>query len=149
MFKYWNLIILCFALTSCKSQDKKLEIMEIGLYFYPSSGGDVIYSVDIKDYSLVVKNHAPLDTTKLTDYKGTLSKTDIDSISNFTRNLIYRETFDNEIVLDSWRLVLKVNGRKMYEKTDFSIKDLPKDVKNLVKYLMKISPVEIDLYGFS
>ncbi len=123
--------------------------MEIGLYFYPSSGGDVIYSVDIKNDSIIAKNHEPLDTTKLNDYKGTLSKSDIDSINNFTRSLIYRETFDNEIILDSWRLVLKVNGRKIYEKSKVSIKDLPKDVRNLVKYLIKISPVEIDLYGFS
>lgn len=159
MIKFWYLVFFYFVIMSCNSQDKKIisnnfqKIHEgsrkINLYFYPSSGGEMIYSLEVKNDSLIVKNHEPLYPKRINYSKELLSKSQLDSLNKLAKKLIYRKTFTNEVVLDSWRVVLKVDDKKIYEKTDFSIEELPEDVKNIVNYLRRISPVKIELYGFS
>ena len=50
---------------------------------------------------------------------------------------------------DAWGVTLIINNRIVYEVGDFSFELPPNEVKNLIKYLVDLSAIKIDLYGFS
>ena len=124
--------------------------MEIGLKFYPTGViEDVRYSITVKKDSLFVKNHFPRTDIDSSSYKVELTESHKDSIKYLTSKIVNTVKNEQPSVLDTWGVTLIVNGKIIYEDDDFSIQGNPKELKDLIRYLIKISPLKIDLYGFS
>lgn len=81
-------------------------------------------------------------------YKGKITKDKIEEIENITSRL-KPDNIEPDIILDSWRIELIINGITYYNKTKVTKETLPKDIRQLLYILIKNSTVDIDLYDFS
>ena len=142
------LILLLMMIFSCNPQEsnghkKENPILKIEYNFYPSSGGEPIYRVLYCDEEVVVENLEHSQT-----YKGKITKDKIEEIENITSKL-KPDNIEPDIILDSWRIELIINGITYYNKTKVMKDTLPKDIRQLLYILIKNSTVDIDLYDFS
>ena len=81
-------------------------------------------------------------------YKGKITKDKIEEIERITSRL-KPNNIETDIILDSWRIELIINGITYYNKTEVTKETLPKDIRQLLYILIKNSTVDIDLYDFS
>ena len=81
-------------------------------------------------------------------YKGKITKDKIEEIERITSKL-KPNNIEPDIILDSWRIELIINGITYYNKTKVTKDTLPKDIRQLLYILIKNSTVDIDLYDFS
>lgn len=153
-------IILLFfyslCLMSCHSQEKRDEMSKsekqknsIILEFYPTGViEDVRYSISVISDSLIVKNYFPINTKDQREYVALLSNNQINKIDTLVSaiKMQYRNT---DTLEDTWGVTLMINNQVVYEVSDFSFKLPPNEVKNLINYLVSLSAIKIDLYGFS
>ena len=142
------LILLLLLIFSCNPQEgnrhkKENSILKIEYNFYPSSGGEPIYRVLYFDEEVVVENLEHSHT-----YKGKITKDKIEEIEKITSRL-KPNNIEPDIILDSWRIELIINGITYYNKTKVTKETLPKDIRQLLYVLIKNSTVDIDLYDFS
>lgn len=144
--------------TSCQgqgsnSQGEQKEIdrmMNLTLIFYPTGViEDVRYSIKIEGDSFIVRNHSPRDAEKLDTHNGKLSKEEKEKVQRLVQALEPEQKGSSEISEDTWSAKLTIDGKTYYEKSDFSLQKAKREYKELFEYLIKLSPVEIDLYGFS
>ena len=141
------LILLLMLIFSCNPQEsnehKEDSMLKIEYNFYASSGGEPIYRVLYCDEEVVVENLEHSHT-----YKGKITKDKIEEIENITSRL-KPNNIEPDIILDSWRIELIINGIIYYNKTKVTKETLPKDIRQLLYVLIKNSTVDIDLYDFS
>jgi hypothetical protein len=149
MRKYILMCLLLFLVMTCNSQEKPVDDLKLETYFYPSSGGGAIYSIELKNDSLIVKNHEPINKSENSLFIKKLSNEELNNLSQIVDLVKKRENVQPEIVLDSWRVEVKVNGVTVYDESDVRIKTLPEDIKRLINFLTKNSTVKIELYDFS
>ena len=141
-------ILILLLIFSCNPQEsnghkKETPILKIEYNFYASSGGEPIYRVLYCDEEVVVENLEHSHT-----YKGKITKDKIEEIENITSRL-KPNNIEADIILDSWRIELIINGIIYYNKTKVTKETLPKDIRQLLYILIKNSTVDIDLYDFS
>ena len=141
-------ILILLLIFSCIPQEshghkKETPILKIEYNFYASSGGEPIYRVLYCDEEVVVENLKHSHT-----YKGKITKDRIEEIENITSRL-KPNNIEPDIILDSWRIELIINGITYYNKTKVTKETLPKDIRQLLYILIKNSTVDIDLYDFS
>ena len=141
-------ILILLLIFSCNPQDsnghkKENTILKIEYNFYASSGGEPIYRVLYFDEEVVVENLEHSHTSK-----GKITKDKIEEIENITSRL-KPNNIEPDIILDSWRIELIINGITYYNKTKVTKETLPKDIRQLLYILIKNSTVDIDLYDFS
>ena len=150
---------------SCQIQSKSKELknmekynLNLSLLFYPSmSIESIIYSVDIINDSLIVKkNHIGNKMEyriKLTGYQYTQIRKKISAI-----NQKYNHLDDDWEHNGAWGCTLKINNQIYYESNFFSFVPQPKrigwqappeEIKLLIDYIVSLSPIPIELYGFS
>lgn len=153
-------IILLFfyslCLMSCHSQEKRDEVSQtekqkntIILKFYPTGViDDIRYSIYIIGDSLIVKNYFPINTKDQREYVALLSNNQIYKIDTLV-SAIRMQYQNTDIFEDTWGVTLMINNKVVYEVSDFSFKLPPNEVKNLINYLVGLSEIKIDLYGFS
>ena len=158
MKKKYIILLLCYSLciASCHSQEKRNEMSKsenqknsISLKFYPTGAiDDVRYSISVINDSLIVKNYFPININDKREYVTQLSNNQINKIDTLISaiKIQYRNT---DIFEDTWGITLIINNRVVYEVGDFSFKLPPNEVKNLINYLVSLSAIKIDLYGFS
>ena len=142
------LILLLMLIFSCNPQEgnghkKENPVLKIEYNFYASSGGEPIYRVLYFDEEVVVEN---LEYSYI--YKGKIAKDKIEEIEKITSKL-KPNNIEPDIILDSWRIELIINGITYYNKTKVMKETLPKDIRQLLYILIKNSTVDIDLYDFS
>ena len=141
------LILLLMLIFSCNPQEsnehKEDSMLKIEYNFYASSGGEPIYRVLYFDEEVVVENLEHSHT-----YKGKITKDKIEEIERITSKL-KPNNIEPDIILDSWRIELIINGIIYYNKTKVTKETLPKDIRQLLYVLIKNSTVDIDLYDFS
>ena len=142
------LILLLMLIFSCNPQEgnghkKENPVLKIEYNFYASSGGEPIYRVLYFDEEVVVEN---LEYSYI--YKGKIAKDKIEEIEKITSKL-KPNNIEPDIILDSWRIELIINGITYYNKTKVTKETLPKDIRQLLYILIKNSTVDIDLYDFS
>ena len=142
------LILLLMLIFSCNPQEsnghkKENPILKIEYNFYASSGGEPIYRVLYCDEEVIVENLEHSHT-----YKGKITKDKIEEIERITSRL-KPNNIEPDIILDSWRIELIINGITYYNKTKGTKETLPKDIRQLLYVLIKNSTVDIDLYDFS
>jgi hypothetical protein len=150
---YIAVLFCVVCLTSCHSQEKsdstlklKNQDISISLKFYPTGVvDDVRYSIYIINDSLIVENHT---VNKKSVYKTKLSNIQINDIDTLS-STIKTQCRSSDIVEDAWAVTLVINNKIVYEVNDFSFESPPNEIKNLINYLVSLSPIKIDLYGFS
>jgi hypothetical protein len=152
------ILLCCSCLASCHSQAKNKEMksnLNLSLLFYPSmSLEDIRYSVDIINDSLMVKKNT-IDNKeckiKLADYQCT-------EIKKMTSALTQKYDKSKNFVKGGWGCTLKVDNQVYYEDNFFTFipqsKEMgwqapPEEIKLLIEYIVSLSPIEIELYGFS
>ena len=141
-------ILLLMLIFSCNPQEsnghkKENPILKIEYNFYASSGGEPIYRVLYCDEEVIVENLEHSHT-----YKGKITKDKIEEIEKITLRL-KPNNIEPDIILDSWRIELIINGITYYNKTKVTKETLPKDIRQLLYILIKNSTVGIDLHDFS
>lgn len=152
-------IILLFLFSlyfvSCHSQEKRnvmskteKQKSEIILKFYPSGGiYDVRYSISIIGDSLFVRKN-PKCLNCPNEYIAQLSKDQINKIDTLVSAVkIKHQNADS--VEDAWGVTLMINNQIVYEVNDFSFDLPPNEIKDLIDYLVILSAIKIELYGFS
>ncbi len=150
------LLFYSLCLTSCHSQEKRNEMSKsenqknsISLKFYPTGViDDVRYSISVISDSLIVKNYFPININDKREYAAQLSNNQINKIDTLVSaiKMQYRNT---DIFEDTWGITLIINNQVIYEVGDFSFELPPNEVKNLINYLVSLSAIKIELYGFS
>ena len=139
------ILLLIFSCNPQESNGHKEEnpILKIEYNFYASSGGEPIYRVLYFDEEVIVENLEHSHT-----YKGKITKDKIEEIERITSKL-KSNNIEPDIILDSWRIELIINGITYYNETKVTKETLPKDIRQLLYILIKNSTVDIDLYDFS
>ena len=138
-------IVLSFLYSSFSYSQK----MEVQINFYPSSGGQLVYSVDLSEDSLQVRDLGSRNNISGACYKRVLTAKELKRIDQAITQVRQREVTETEIILDSWRVEVLINGQKYYNESGVRLKTLPQDISDLLKLLLKRSKVKIDLYDFS
>ncbi len=142
-------ILILLLIFSCNPQEsnghkKENPILKIEYNFYASSGGEPIYRVLYFDEEVIVENLEHSHT-----YKAKITKDKIEEIEKITSKLKPNNDIEPDIILDSWRIELIINGITYYNETKVTKETLPKDIRQLLYILIKNSTVDIDLYDFS
>lgn len=136
------LLSLFLCLAACSQRENKNEAqapVSISLKFYPI----IRYSITVNNDSLIVKNH----TEK--EHIIKLSKNQIDIINTLASNInmqyIYRDDLE-----DAWEVQMIINGKVVFEVVDFPFGIFPpNEIKDLLYYLINLSAMKIELYGFA
>jgi hypothetical protein len=133
--------------------------LNLSLLFYPSmSSIDPIYSIDIINDSLIIKKKH-LDNK---EYRGKLTDNQCVEIKKMVSALKKYDKQEYEFVIKgAWGCTLKVDNQICYEEDYFSfipysekeiemgLQKTPDDIKLLIDYIVSLSPIQIELYGFS
>lgn len=122
--------------------------MKIHINFYPSSGGNPIYIISLLGDNLEIKDLGSLKN-KGKVFNKILRKEELTRVREAVDKIGQRTDVETEIILDSWRVELSINGDKYYNESGIRIETLPEDIRNLYELLIKKSKVKIDLYSFS
>ena len=136
--------------------------MNIELTIFPSGGGE-------KGYSIIVENDclktmlrdigAVNDSIVVTNVKKEkaimLSNAQQDSISSLLDNInVDFKSSENAFMFDTWIYVIAINKREIARFNSLTLLENTNDkqlnnLKKLIKQLIKLSPLQIDLQGFS
>ncbi len=146
-------------LSSCNSQNhnneknsshQENENLKIELLFYPSGvTEDLRYSITVTEDSLFVKNYFPRQVSELTQSKTKLSQEHLGYIRKCLAKIKNTEINRTPIFEDSWGATLIINEQKILIQNSFSLDSLKIEYRCIIEYLIKLSPIKIDLYGFS
>jgi hypothetical protein len=131
--------------------------LNLTLLFYPSmSIENPIYSVDIANDSLIIKRHDFIDNK---EYRNKLTSDQYIEIKKMTSALNQKYDRSNNWANDVWGCTLKVDNQVYYEDNFFSFVPIsnkamgwqapPEEIKLLIDYIVSLSPIPIELYGFS
>jgi len=139
------ILLLIFSCNPQESNGHKEEnpILKIEYNFYASSGGEPIYRVLYCDEEVVVENLEHSHT-----YKGKITKDKIEEIERITSRL-KPNNIEPDIILDSWRIELIINGITYYNKTKVTKETLPKDYEAPDFFLKEAEKMAADLDDFS
>ena len=130
--------------------------LNLSLLFYPSMLIENIrYSVDIIKDSLIVKKNYVGNKEK---YRIKLTDNQCAEIKKMTFALNQKYDRSDNWANDVWGCTLKVDGQVYYVDNFFSFvpqsKEMgwlppPEEIKLLIDYIVSLSPIPIELYGFS
>lgn len=148
MKKHILIIFSVFVSIFCFSQNNKCSKMDIQINFYPSSGGNAIYAITLLGDNLEIKDLGS-SKNKGKVFNKVLSKGESDKVKQVVSKIEHRSDVETEVILDSWRVELLINGDRYYNESGIRIETLPEDIRNLYELLVKKSKVKIDLYSFS
>lgn len=151
------LLVVCLSLfQSCNAENSesnaiKQNMTKIELYFFPSDlEKDIRYSILIEGNTVSAKNHHRLGTKSLIEgFKKELSKEQIDTLNKLIAKQEVNKVKPHMVTEDTWGAKLIVDDRVMYESSQFSLKHMDDNTRNLIEYLFSLLPVKIELYGFS
>lgn len=129
--------------------------LNISLLFYPSKSiEDIRYSIDIINDSLIVKERDFGNK----EYRGKLTDDQSAKIRELTSALNQKYDWSSRFAKGGWGCILKVDNQVYYEDNRFSFPPYsdemswqapPEEIKSLIDYIVSLSPIPIELYGFS
>jgi hypothetical protein len=130
--------------------------LKISLLFSPSifSIDDIRYSIDIVNDSIIIKKQI-IDNK---EYKGKLTGDQCVEIKKLIASLSQKYDRSKNFVKGGWGCTLKVDNQVYFEDNFFSFVPLskemgwlppPEEIKLLIDYIVSLSPIPIELYGFS
>jgi hypothetical protein len=150
-------LVSCHAqVKNKKTKDTEKFDLNLSLLFYPSmSIESIIYSVDIINDSLIIMKNNIIDNK---EYRGKLTDSQCLEIKKITFTLTQKYDRSDNFVLGGWGCTLKVDNQVYYEDNHFSFvphsktigwQAPPEEIKLLIDYIVSLSPIPIELYGFS
>jgi hypothetical protein len=152
------ILLCCFSLVSCHSQTKNKEMQSdfnLSLVFYPSmSIEDIRYYIEIINDSLIVKKK-PFDNK---EYRGKLTDNQYTEIKKLSSVVTQKYDRSENWANDVWGCTLKVDNQIYYEDNHFSFvphsketdwQAPPEEIRLLIDFIVSLSPIPIELYGFS
>jgi hypothetical protein len=131
---------------------EKSESLDLSLLFYPSgTTGFSEYSIDIINDSLIIKN------PNNKEYRGKLTNDQRVEIKQKISTLTEKYDWSDNRVKGGWGCILKIDNQVYYIDNGFTFdprfKDwgppTPEKIKDLIDYIVGLSPIPIKLYGFS
>lgn len=137
--------------TSCNADNNKQSRNtqnNISILLYPiDTPQDIRYGINVNNNSIrfIYNNPMASDTiiVNLDESDKISIKLLCDSINN------YQTIKTGEKLEDGWELVLFFNDRLIYQCFNFDFNSPPFKIRRLIDYILKFSPIEIDLYDFS
>lgn len=161
MRRYILQLLFFSFIVSCTGNNfsNNMSTSELKLLIYPSGGGskgyvivvkDGVYKVMVskisfKDMEIVLDDVVNVETFETTKYQYDYINESIKQLEAYAST-----TKDSqEFVLDAWVYVIELNGDKKLEFYGNFLELEPSYVKELIDYLIKISPIGLDLDGFS
>jgi len=156
------LVVIVFNTLACNSNPKAdnflksnpkemtTETNNIVLLLFPSGCEDescYSYKIEIEENKLKVNGTYYM---RYSDDKKSkkLSTQQIAELNKMVQN-IQTAYFDKESAEDVWGAKMTINGKVVYEVGEFSFESPPDKMKQLINYIVKLSPLEIELYDFS
>ncbi len=125
----------------------------VELYFYPSgSDQDVRYSIVINDNVVDAHKFQYCKKRERCTFSKVLTDEEIENVRKLVEGLTnYSQADDinSMLALDTWEMKLMIDGKLIYNKSDFSFEQLPAALKPLIDYIVKIAKIKIELYGFA
>lgn len=159
--QYFFLVIITLNTLACNSKSKtnnlKSEIKEmtiesnnIVLLLFPSGCEDescYSYKIEIGESNFKVSGSYYM---RYSDDKKSkkLSIQQITELNEMAQN-VKNPFFNKESVEDVWGAKMTINGKVLYEVGEFSFESPPDKIKQLINYIIKLSPLKIELYDFS
>ncbi|MBQ4399185.1 MAG: hypothetical protein II829_06335 [Bacteroidales bacterium] len=120
--------------------------LDISLYFYPSELSSFpVYSINIRNDSMFVSqkdNYDSISMLRLTHNQYSIVK-------SMASKLIFKYNWSDNWANDAWGCTLKVDNQVYYKDNNYSLNRTPTEIKLLINYIISLSPIRIDLYGFS
>jgi len=152
--KNMNYLFMLF-LSACVSN--KIDTTHIELSIYPASGGEIGYNIIIKNDTiktevreLAIENKNIVLGKLKNELQKTFTKTQKDSIKHYYELLNgNKKSIDNSFVLDTWIYVLKVNNKEIAKFNSYSMANNEDKLNKFIIYLLKLSPIKLNLRGFS
>jgi hypothetical protein len=151
-------VFLCHSQTENKGVNNMEKCyLNLSLLFYPStSTGGVVYSINIVNDSLTIKTNWRAGNK---EYKGKLTNNQCLEIKNMISALTQKYDWSGRFALGSWGCMLKVDNQVYYEDNYFSfdstrferrgLRSTPEEIKQLIDYIVGLSPIPIILFSFS
>ena len=144
------IVLLCSCFVSCHTHAKKTmaekDGLDISLYFYPSELSSFpVYSINIRNDSMFVSqkdNYDSISMLRLTHNQYSIVK-------SMASKLIFKYNWSDNWANDAWGCTLKVDNQVYYKDNNYSLNRTPTEIKLLINYIISLSPIRIDLYGFS
>jgi hypothetical protein len=137
-------------------KDIEKSDLSLLLLFYPSmSIEDIRYSIDITNDSLICKKYRIGVETKEVVYLTGKQSADIKKMAS---SLSQKYDWSSRSVKGGWGCTLKADNQIYYEDNYFSFiprsketgwEASPKEIKLLIDFIVSLSPIPIELYGFS
>jgi hypothetical protein len=147
--------LLILILGACVSL--KPSFTNIELSIYPASGGEIGYNIIIQNDTIktevrelaIAKDNIVLGKSK-NELQKKISKNQTDSINHYYVLLSFtKQDIDSSFVLDTWIYVLKVNSKEIARFNSSSIANQKDELRRLVSYIIRLSPIKLNLIGFS
>lgn len=158
-----RLFLICMLImNSCVSYSSKNNT-NVEIDIFPSGGGEKGYTISVAKDTLTVQIKslgAVNENIILTDVKNEaslkLSFNQMDSINTYLKNMnqINQANKDNAYVLDTWIYVFKINKQEIAKFNSLTLLEKSNNeqinaLKELVRYLINLSPLKLDLQSFS
>lgn len=155
LIKYW--LLTCLSFLGCNTNSQQSSISKISqtplmmeLKLYPTGViEDLRYSIKIKGEGIEIINHMPMNEGDLSEHKGTLSLDQQSRLKQLASQIVNPIGNKELGVVDTWGAQLKIDGKIMYEDDDFAFDKPPKEIRELIALLKRLSEVKIELYSFS
>ena len=139
---------LIWLLTACKTIPKQ-EVdpytfnIENRFYKFRNSKNPT-YVLKVVNSKLIALCNNENDSTQISIK---LNKTDLDSIQYLSSQITTTDTSGGLWVSHSWGANLYINEKLLYYRPFFRMSDEPNDHNRLILFLIRKSPVNIELYG--
>ncbi len=122
------------------------------LSFYPTGVEESVqYSISVAGDILTVKDFSFRSSSEVKEYSTQLSNDQMNMIDQMIsvikkENRIYSISYLCE---DTWGASLKINDIIFFESSDFSFKSPSNETIDFINYLVSLSSIKIELYGFA
>ena len=152
-------VLICFASckADCSEQNHCIENNteqnnsvqnNILILLYPiATPENVRYSINVQDHFVrfVYHDSMPPDSIDVN-----LNESEYNSIKLLCDSVDSSQPIKiGEEALDTWELSLFINDKLVYQCLGYDFDSPPYEISQLINYIIKFSPKEIDLYGFA
>lgn len=159
MRKYNFILIVVTMLFSLHSFGQSVKEIDLKINIFPSPGGENGYTIEIKDSiykastrKLVIENKKIVFGNVIETKKSKLSNSQNNKIGRLIRNVkeLNQSDLKTEHPLDVWVYDLFIEGKQFLILNSLTIHQ-PEflKIKELLRYLQKISPIKIKTRHFS
>jgi hypothetical protein len=142
------LLGLIWMITACKTipkQEVDPYTFNIEAIFYKHrSFKHPTYVLKVVNSNLIAVCNNENDSTQISIK---LNKADLDSIQYLSNQITIGDTSGGLWVSHSWGANLYINEKLLYYRPFFRMSDEPNDHNRLILFLIRKSPVNIELYG--